>query len=124
MGKLFLIPVELGEGALHPIPNYVIERIHSLRYFIAERAKTARHFIKSTKPPYPISDLTVFELNKRVDTAEKKSFLQPLLDGKDVGLMSEAGCPGIADPGAEIIKMAHEALRFVLWSGHLRFYWR
>ena len=48
------------------------------------------------------------ELNKRVDAAEKKSFLQPLLDGKDVGLMSEAGCPGVADPGAEIVKMAHE----------------
>ena len=107
-GKLFLIPTELGEGALHPIPEYVVEKIHALRYFIAERAKTARHFIKSTKPPYPISDLTVMELNKRVDTQEKKSFLQPLLDGKDVGLVSEAGCPGVADPGAEIVKMAHE----------------
>ena len=108
-GKLFLIPVELGVGALHPIPQYVIDHIHNLRFFIAERAKTARHFIKSTKPPYPISDLTVMELNKRVDTAEKKSFLQPLLDGKDVGLVSEAGCPGVADPGAEIVKMAHDA---------------
>ena len=107
-GKLFLIPTELGEGATHPIPIYVVEKIHDLRFFIAERAKTARHFIKSTKPPYPISDLTVMELNKRVDTQEKKSFLKPLLEGKDVGLVSEAGCPGIADPGAEIVKMAHE----------------
>ena len=107
-GKLFLIPTELGVGATHPIPTYVVEKIHDLRFFIAERAKTARHFIKSTKPPYPISDLTVMELNKRVDTQEKKSFLKPLLEGKDVGLVSEAGCPGIADPGAEIVKMAHE----------------
>jgi len=107
-GKLFLIPTELGVGATHPIPTYVVEKIHELRFFIAERAKTARHFIKSTKPPYPISDLTVMELNKRVDTQEKKSFLKPLLEGKDVGLVSEAGCPGVADPGAEIVKMAHE----------------
>ena len=107
-GKLFLIPTELGAGATHPIPAYVVEKIHELRFFIAERAKTARHFIKSTKPPYPISDLTVMELNKRVDTQEKKSFLKPLLEGKDVGLVSEAGCPGVADPGAEIVKMAHE----------------
>ena len=108
-GKLFLIPTVLGDDALQSIPNYVIEQIHALRYFIAERAKTARHFIKATQPPYPISDLTVMELNKRVDAAEKKTFLNPLLSGNDVGLMSEAGCPGVADPGAEIVKMAHAA---------------
>jgi len=106
-GKLFLIPIVLGEDSLEVIPRYVVEKIHDLRHFIAERAKTARRFIKTTQPPYPISDLTVMELDKRQPDQGIREFLQPLLEGKDVGLMSEAGCPGVADPGAEVVKMAH-----------------
>ena len=107
-GKLFLIPTVLGEDGLDAIPQYVIEKIHDLRYFIAERAKTARRFIKSTQPPYPISDLTVMELDKRRPTQGIRDFVQPILEGKDVGLLSEAGCPGVADPGTEVVKLAHE----------------
>lgn len=107
-GKLYLLPAPLGENGLDPVPAAVIQRIHQLRYFIAERAKTARHFIKSTEPPYPISELTVFERNKYTKAAELPAFLRPALEGHDIGLLSEAGCPAVADPGAQLVQLAHE----------------
>ena len=107
-GKLYLIPTPLGENAVHTIPPYVIEKLHGLDFFIAERAKTARAFIKTTEPKKAFADLTFFELNKRTTPEEIITFLQPAESGNDMGLLSEAGCPGVADPGAEIVKMAHE----------------
>ena len=107
-GKLYLIPTPLGENAVHTIPLYVIEKIHKLDFFIAERAKTARAFIKTTEPKKAFADLTFFELNKRTTPEEIATFLKPAEIGNDMGLLSEAGCPGVADPGAEIVKMAHE----------------
>ena len=89
------------------IPDYVIEKIHGLRFFIAERAKTCRRFIKTTRPPYAISELTVFELDKRRPEVGIRDFLKPVSEGHNIGLMSEAGCPGVADPGAEVVKIAH-----------------
>lgn len=107
-GKLYLIPTPLGENAVHTIPPYVIEKLHDLDFFIAERAKTARAFIKTTEPKKAFADLTFFELNKRTTPEEITTFLKPAESGNDMGLLSEAGCPGVADPGAEIVKMAHE----------------
>lgn len=107
-GKLYLLPAPLGEGAVHTLPAYVIEILHSLDYFIAERAKTARHFIKETKPVKAFSELHFSELNKRTKPEEWRPMLQPALDGQDMGLLSEAGCPGVADPGARIVQIAHE----------------
>ena len=107
-GKLYLIPTPLGENAVHTIPPYVIEKLHELDFFIAERAKTARAFIKTTQPKKAFADLTFFELNKRTVPEEITTFLKPAENGNDMGLLSEAGCPGVADPGAEIVKMAHE----------------
>jgi len=107
-GKLFLIPTPLGENAVHTIPPYVIEILHRLDYFIAERAKTARHFIKTTQPTKAFADLHFSELNKRTQPEELLTFLSPAENGNDIGLLSEAGCPGVADPGATIVKMAHE----------------
>lgn len=107
-GKLYLLPTPLGETEVSVIPDYVIQIMHSLEFFIAEKAKTARRFIKSTGIPRPISDLTVYELNKRTTPAEWKEYLQAAEQGNHIGLMSEAGCPGIADPGAVIIEMAHK----------------
>jgi 16S rRNA (cytidine1402-2'-O)-methyltransferase len=110
-GKIYLIPTPLGENALHTIPVYVVEIIHSLNHFIVERAKVARHFIKETNPPYPLSILTVFELDQEkldlqlVDYQEVKRILD---DGRNVGLMSDAGCPGVADPGAKVVSWAHK----------------
>ena len=69
-GKLYLIPVPLGDDAWHTVPMYAIDIIHQMRYFIVEKAKTARHFIKDTQPPYPISDLTVYELEKETSNKD------------------------------------------------------
>ena len=107
-GKLYLIPTPLGENAVHTIPSYVIEILHRLDFFIAERAKTARHFIKTTQPKKAFADLHFSELNKRTRPEELSTFLSPTENGNDIGLLSEAGCPGVADPGAEIVRMAHE----------------
>ncbi|MEN0005096.1 MAG: SAM-dependent methyltransferase, partial [Bacteroidota bacterium] len=106
-GKLYLIPTPLGEGVTHSIPSYVIAILHRLDYFIAERAKTARQFIKSTQPTKPFNSLTFFELNKRTAIEELPSFLTPAIQGADIGLLSEAGCPGVADPGAQVVQLAH-----------------
>ena len=107
-GKLYLIPTPLGENALATIPQYVIDQIHSLDIFIAEKAKTARRFIKTTQPSKPIQDLQFFELNKHTPPEAIPCYLNPISKGHSIGLLSEAGCPGIADPGAVIVEMAHD----------------
>lgn len=106
-GKLYLIPTPLGEDTLPTIPQYVVDILHQLNFFIAERAKTARHFIKSTSPVKAFSELEFSELNKRTTPEEVSQMLQPAEAGNDMGLLSEAGCPGVADPGAVIVEMAH-----------------
>jgi 16S rRNA (cytidine1402-2'-O)-methyltransferase len=107
LGKLFLIPTPLGEEGNVSIPNYVITTVHKLDHFIVERAKTARHWIKSTQHPKPLADLVMQELNEHTPNNELNALLQPLRDGYDVGLLSEAGCPGVADPGATVVALAH-----------------
>ena len=109
-GKIYLIPTPLGapfEAHLHTIPPYVIEIIHGLDTFIAERAKTARHFIKATKQPIPLSNLLVFELDDTGQFNEYQAVTDILKSGKSIGILSEAGCPGIADPGAVVVAWAH-----------------
>lgn len=108
LGKLYLFPTTLAGDAMHTIPQYVIEKLHEIDVFVAERAKTARRFIKATQPTRPISVLTVHELGKYTDVSEWRQFLDVAQEGKDIGLLSEAGCPGVADPGAEIVKLAYE----------------
>jgi 16S rRNA (cytidine1402-2'-O)-methyltransferase len=107
-GKLYLIPVPLGENGGHTIPAYVIERLHQLDTFIAERARTARRFIRTTNPPRPINEMVFFEISKHTSPEERVQFLQEAANGKDIGLLSEAGCPGVADPGAHVVQAAHE----------------
>ncbi|MEM1124568.1 MAG: SAM-dependent methyltransferase, partial [Bacteroidota bacterium] len=107
-GKLYLIPTPLGEESPQILPQYVLHIIHQLDIFIAERAKTARRYIKTTEHPKAISALTFSELNKRTDIEDWQQYLNPALMGKDIGLLSEAGCPGVADPGAEVVKLAHQ----------------
>lgn len=107
-GQIFLIPTPLGDDALHTIPPYVIDTIHSLDTFVVERAKTARHFIKATQPPYPISDLTVIEIDANTHAIDYKEIKPILESGKSIGILSEAGCPGVADPGALIVDWAHQ----------------
>lgn len=106
-GKLYLIPTPLGENGLHAIPSYVTELVHKIEHIVAERAKTARHFIKATGTPRPMPSYQVSELNDRIPDKELGDLLQPIFEGKDVGVMSEAGCPGVADPGARLVALAH-----------------
>ncbi|RMG81723.1 MAG: SAM-dependent methyltransferase [Bacteroidetes bacterium] len=107
-GKLYLIPTPLGDEGAFVLPAYVIQTLGDLRFLIAEKAKTARHFIKKVCPDTPLPELTIFELNKRTDPAEWRSFLAPALAGNSMGVLSEAGCPGVADPGAAVVQIAHE----------------
>lgn len=107
-GILYLLPVGLGEGNLEDVlPKRNLNLIKTLTYFIAENAKEARAFLKQCVYP-DISKAQLSLINQHVDTDELNSFLEPLLNGNNIGLMSDAGCPGIADPGAEIIKLAHK----------------
>ncbi|MCB0519682.1 MAG: SAM-dependent methyltransferase [Lewinellaceae bacterium] len=106
-GKLYLLPSPLGEEAVETIPPYVIGVLHSLSYLVAERAKTTRHFIKRTNPPKPIQEYIIHELNSRTTAQEMNAYIQPALNGESIGLLSEAGCPGVADPGAALVALAH-----------------
>lgn len=107
-GKLYLLPTPLGPQTNHTLPPYVVDLIHELTVFIVEKAKTARRFVKSTGHPKPINELTFLELNKRIPPNEWRQYLQAATAGTNIGLLSEAGCPGVADPGAEIVKLAHQ----------------
>lgn len=105
-GTLYLIPCPIAEDANETLPQQTINKIFELRNFIAERAKTTRRFIKSLEPPYQISELEIEELEKH-DAGNIDKYLNPLRRGKDVGLISEAGCPCIADPGGLIVAQAY-----------------
>ncbi len=108
-GTLYLIPVPLGENAPNEVlPENVFRLVDLLDIYIVENSKTARKFIKTIQPEKKQSTLRLMELNKHTEQHEIKEFINPLLEGKDMGLMSDAGCPGVADPGALIVKLAHE----------------
>ncbi len=108
MSTLYLIPCPIADNALHTVPPYAQEIARHLEIFIAERAKTARHFIKSLGPTRALQEMTFVELpdNQSFEEAEQV-FLEAIKAGKDVGLLSEAGCPGVADPGSAIVALAH-----------------
>ncbi|PWH82120.1 SAM-dependent methyltransferase [Algibacter marinivivus] len=108
-GKLYLIPTTLGDNdPLEVLPISVKQTIDKINTFIVENDKTARRFIKRISPEKSQPSLNMFHLNKFTDEADIPSFLNPCLNGTDVGLLSEAGCPGVADPGADVVKIAHE----------------
>ena len=99
-GRLFLIPSPISEEGIDSIAPEVIRIIHSLDYFIVERARTARRFISATHPVKSIEELQIEEIpENQIDEKEIEKLLSPLLQGKNIGLMSEAGMPAIADPG-------------------------
>ncbi|UBZ07121.1 SAM-dependent methyltransferase [Salegentibacter mishustinae] len=107
-GKLYLIPTTMGAAnPMQVLPIQVKEIMEDLDIYIAENEKTARRHIKQLLPEKQQSILKFFSLNKFTEATEIPSFLNDCKEGKDVGLLSEAGCPGVADPGAEIVKIAH-----------------
>lgn len=108
VGTLYLIPVPIGETPFNRVmPDYNIELVKSLTYFIAEDAKNCRRFLKQCNYP-DISKADISELNEHNQLNDLSSLILPLLQGHSLGLMSDAGCPGIADPGAEVVKLAHQ----------------
>ena len=108
-GKLYLIPTTLGDNEpLEVLPISVKKVIEQTDTYIVENEKTARRFIKRISSGKQQSTLKVFLLNKFTNANILPEFLQPCLNGINVGLLSEAGCPGIADPGAGIVKLAHQ----------------
>ena len=108
-GTLYLIPVMLGETAANEVlPASVLRAVSLIDDYVVENSKVARKFIKAIDPEKKQSILNLFELNKHTDEKEILSFIQPLLEGKNMGLMSDAGCPGVADPGAVIVALAHQ----------------
>lgn len=108
-GKLYLIPITLGDtDPMDVLPQTVKRAIDFIDDYIVENEKTARKFIKSIHPEKPQPSLRLSTLNKHTEVAEHEQMIKACLEGKNVGLMSEAGCPGVADPGAVIVKIAHE----------------
>ncbi len=109
LGTLYFIPVTLGDDNLaRALPPDVISVAQKLEIFVVENEKTARRFLGLMKTQKPVRELTLNTLNEHTDDKAVPALLAPLLAGKDVGLMSEAGCPGIADPGAKLAALAHQ----------------
>lgn len=115
-GTLYLIPNTLGSrDAADPLPDVIpagVQQITArLDYFVAEHAKTARALLKklaeTTPLAHPLQEITIRELNVKTPESELEALLAPVLAGQDVGLMSEAGVPAVADPGANLVRLAH-----------------
>lgn len=108
-GTLYLIPVPLAEqAAAKSFTPYLVETINQLKEYIVENEKTARRFLKEAGLKTPQSELVIHDYGKHNRDSSISEFFKGLMAGHDVGLMSEAGCPGVADPGAEIVAEAHK----------------
>ncbi len=107
-GKIYLIPVTLGgEDFKDVIPEKAIEITRRLRHFVVEDIRSARRYLRSIDRAFPIDETVFFELNEHTGESDISHFLGPVINGSDIGLMSEAGLPGIADPGAKLVSLAH-----------------
>jgi len=104
---LYLIPVTLGETEHRQVlPTYNRDVIRHIRHFIVENIRTARRFLKKEMPEVSIDEMTFYPLNKHTPATDLVCYLQPLADGIPIAILSEAGCPAIADPGAAVVEMA------------------
>jgi 16S rRNA (cytidine1402-2'-O)-methyltransferase len=107
-GNLYLIPCTLGETSpLEVLPFLVKKAVEEIDIYIVENEKNARRFIKNIVPKKSQSSLNINLINKYTDETEIPNMLKPCFDGQDIGVISDAGCPGIADPGAAIVEQAH-----------------
>jgi len=108
-GTLFLIPTTLGdENPFNVLPADIKPLAQRIKHFIVEDTRSARRFLKKIDQEIVIDDLTFFEINKRTRYDELVAFLEHALQGNDIGVISEAGCPGVADPGSDAVKVAHQ----------------
>lgn len=107
--SLYLIPVTLGETSIERVlPAYNKNVIITIKYFIVENVRSARRFLKKVDTTINIDDLTFYELNKHTDNKLINNYLDPISKGFDIGIISEAGCPAIADPGSDIVAIAQK----------------
>jgi len=109
-GTLHLLPTLLGgETIADALPRGTLEIIATLEYFIAENEKSARHFLKLARHPRPLRELRIARFDKDSSAEDARRLLQPVTEGASAGVLSEAGCPGIADPGALLVAAAHQS---------------
>jgi len=107
-GALHLIPVGLGESPVERwLPADARALAGKLDLYIAENAKTARAFLKLIGTERPLQEITIHTLSDKADARQIETWLEPLREGRDIGLVSEAGCPAVADPGAKVVAVAH-----------------
>ncbi|MFL5763029.1 MAG: SAM-dependent methyltransferase [Bacteroidia bacterium] len=108
-GILYLIPTTLGDTAetADVIPQKVITVINSTDEYIVENEKTARHYLKKAGLKKPLQEIILHPLNQHTDPGVISAYLKSINEGKNIGIISEAGCPGIADPGSEVVRIAH-----------------
>ncbi|MBR5813630.1 MAG: SAM-dependent methyltransferase [Bacteroidaceae bacterium] len=104
---LYLIPVTLGETEhSRVLPNYNASIIAGIRHFIVEDVRSARRFLRKVDPQFDIDGSQFFELNKHTSPQDISGYLRPLSEGRPMGVISEAGCPAVADPGADVVAIA------------------
>ncbi|MGQ0523483.1 MAG: SAM-dependent methyltransferase [Betaproteobacteria bacterium] len=106
-GTLYLVPTTLGGDAAAALPESTLSRLCALRSFIVEDAKSARHFLKAVRYPHPLQQVQMRTLNEHTPEVVLPELLTPMLEGEDCGLLAEAGCPAVADPGALLVRLAH-----------------
>ncbi|MDE6653914.1 MAG: SAM-dependent methyltransferase, partial [Muribaculaceae bacterium] len=101
---LYLFPVPMGEAKpVDVLPHVNIEIIRGIRFFIVENIRSARRFLKACDKNINIDQISFVELNEHTSSYDVEAMLQPLNDGHDIGIISEAGCPAVADPGADAV---------------------
>ena len=104
---VYLIPVTLGDTPIEQVlPSHNREVIIGIKHFIVENIRSARRFLKKVEQSINIDELTIFELNQHTDRNNIDRYLDPVRQGHPVGIISEAGCPAIADPGADVVAIA------------------
>lgn len=108
-GKLYLLPCPISEEDFRMVmPTDVVTKASSFRFFAVENLKSARRFLRRIDRVFPIDDSQFFILNKKTPASQLEKMLEPLFNGEDMAIISEAGCPGIADPGATLVDFAHQ----------------
>lgn len=106
---LYLIPVTLGQTSIEQVlPSYNHDVIMGIRHFVVENVRSARRFLRQVDREFPIDDSVFYEMGKHADERQFGQYLQPLMEGKPMGVISEAGCPAVADPGADVVAIAQK----------------
>ncbi len=114
LAALYAIPTPLGGAPANALPVDALEKVRELRDFVAENAKSARAFLAAVGMPCPLQELRIEVLDKHTPSRSVAALLEPLRKGRALGLVSEAGCPAVADPGAALVEAAHrEGFRVV-----------